>query len=229
MDKNPDQQKEMIARKIRDYFQKQFGSLIGPADGDNLEISLLKITAPSDFELSKIIDGLYQNLYKIFVHHIYVYLVKNHKLSVRKKTDFLTDDDLLKYIKNHRDDVFVGSEYMLRPREFRKVEEFKNELLKTEHYTDGAYGVLQVLKKNSLRIEIVKMNMKVRAPHIDEIETKHNKDTGMLSYAVNDQMTLDFSEDELNDYLKNASRIVNIGLTVKVHTADGVIGDVIEK
>ena len=229
MDKNPDQQKEMIARKIRDYFQKQFGSLIGPADGDNLEISLLKITAPSDFELSKIIDGLYQNLYKIFVHHIYVYLVKNHKLSVRKKTDFLTDDDLLKYIKNHRDDVFVGSEYMLRPREFRKVEEFKNELLKTEHYTDGAYGVLQVLKKNSLRIEIVKMNMKVRAPHIDEIETKHNKDTGMLSYAVNDQMTLDFSEDELNDYLKNASRIVNIGLTVKVHTVDGVIGDVIEK
>ncbi len=42
-------------------------------------------------------------------------------------------------------------------------------------------------------------------------------------------MTFDFSEDELNDYLKNASRIVNIGLTVKVHTVDGVIGDVIEK
>jgi len=229
MDKDSDQQKEILAKKIRDYFQKQFGSLIGPADGDNLEISLLKITTPPDIELSKIIDGLYQSLNKIFVHHISVYLVKNQKLSVRKKTDFLSDNDLLKYIKDHRKDVFVGSEYMLRPREFRKAEEFKNELLKTEHYTDGAYGVLQVLKKNALRIEIVKVNIKVRVPDIDEVEAKRSKDTGMLSYAVNDQMMFDFSEDELNDYLRNASRIVNIGLIVKIHTADGVIGEVIEK
>ena len=51
----------------------------------------------------------------------------------------------------------------------------------------------------------------------------------MYSYEVSSGMLVDFTKEELQNYLNNTRRVVDIVINFVLEATDGVIGDVVEE
>ena len=86
-----------------------------------------------------------------------------------------------------------------------------------------------VLNKNALRISIKKVRIGKHIPAVYETNAKYDKETIMYSYEVSSGMPVDFTKEELQNYLNNTRRVVDVVIHFVIETADGVIGDVVHE
>lgn len=223
-------EKALLAGKIKSYFEEQFSGLIDNSiDCKSEKVKVLNYRIPSNFKIVRIINDNYQNLFHWFVSFLASKLVSEHKIQVIDRRSFGTDENLLDYIKNNEDKMILGSESMLLPKDFFRREEFKEAIYNAEHYTDGAYGIVLFLNKNSVKINIQKVRVGIHSTMIKEVDTEYNKETGMYEYEVSQGMPTGFTEEELVKYLRDTSRTVNIVMHVQIQTNSGLLGMCIEK
>ena len=156
-------------------------------------------------------------------------LYREGKLRIVSRKSFSTDDDLLEYIFKHKDSVIVGSEFALRSKDFRRRNEFVEAIHAAEHYTTGAHGVALILNKNALRISITRVRVGKHIPAVYETNAKYDKEANMYSYEVSSGMPVDFTQEELQNYLNNTRRVVDIVIHFVIEAADGVLGDVVQE
>ena len=223
------EKKDDLSTKIKDYLMSELNGIMGATDGETYKAVLMSISTFSDQGIESILDDHYDWCFNQFVWLIANKLYKNGKLRIVSRSTFDSDDDLLEYISNHKDSIIVGSEYALRSKDFRRRDEFVDAIHAAEHYTIGAHGVVLVLNKNSLRISIKKVRIGKHIPAVYETNAKYDKETDMYSYEVSSGMLVDFTKEELQNYLNNTRRVVDIVINFVLEATDGVIGDVVEE
>ena len=126
-----------------------------------------------------------------------------------------------------RDHEFIGSELVLEPMDYTLANDFNDEFRKTRHCTTEGNGYMLVLKKNSLGISIDRVWIESRPETIADVEIEKEPDTGEYLYEVTSGIVIPFTEEELNDYLRESTRIVKIYASVRMEIMDGMIGEVI--
>ncbi len=156
-------------------------------------------------------------------------LYKDGKLRMVSRKRFASDDDLLNYINKHKDSIIVGSESILSPNDYKRRKEFVEAIHAAEHYTTGAHGMALILNKNSLKVSVTKIRIGKHIPLVHETNAEYDKETNMYSYEVSSGMPVDFTQEELQNYLNNTRRVVDIVIHFVIDVEDGVIGDVVEE
>ncbi len=228
IDYNIEDQKKLLAQNVKNYLVDQFYGIMGEAEGKEWKCNLLNINGFVDQELIKMMNGNYDYLFWNFMHIIVRRLKIDGKLKVVPRKSFKTDDELLNYIRHQRDCVFVGSEFILRPEDFNRSQEFKDAIYEAEHYTNGANGPMIIIDKNALTISIEKVRVGVHIPTIAEAEAGYSDEKGLYTYEASLGMLVYFTEDELSNYLDNTRRTIDVVIHIKMDTAEEVIGDLIE-
>lgn len=228
LDRELAEKKDVFTTKIKEYLEESFKGIIVDNQGESCKASLMVVSGFSDQQLDSFLDGRYDLFFNRFVYVIANKLYRESKINTISRKSFDTDEDLLEYINSHKDSVIIGSEFILRPMDFRHRENFIEAIHEAEYYTTGAHGLALLLNKNSLKISITKIRVGTHIPAIYETDAKYDKDTSIYSFEVSHNMTIDFTEEELKNYLKNKRRIVNIVVHFTIETANGIIGDVVQ-
>lgn len=227
LDRELKEKKGDLSSKIKAYLELELKGIIGATEGKTYKATLMSILTFSDQKMESILEDNYDWYFNQFISIIANELYREGKLRIVSRKSFATDDDLLEYIYKHKDSVIIGSESALRSKDFRRRNEFVEAMHTAEHYTTGAHGLTLILNKNSLWISITRVRVGKHVPLVQETNAKYDKETKMYSYEVSSGMPVDFTHEELQDYLYNTRRVVDIVIHFVLEAADGVIGDVV--
>lgn len=128
-----------------------------------------------------------------------------------KKRDFDDDQVYINYLKEHRLDMFVGSELLLRNSDYMKTEVFDG-AVKDSMWVKALgcfYGA--AIKQGSVAFYIRDIEVNVRAATIeDERAEKNDKDVSKLMYEPVQGVSLLFEKEELSDYISKERKIVEV-------------------
>lgn len=239
-------QKSRASAGLIEYLNKSFGNLISHdirEDRDTAgyifskngysRFTILRFSVFSDDDIEKLIRTHYEYVYTALVNSLANRLT-NAKYAVRIRKDKYTDDQWMKFLRNNKDMIVVGSTYPLYPDDYGRYEDVRKWLNDTEHYTNGAYGVTIFLKKDSVKLDFRNVKIDIHPESIVEAMGDRQPDhmTGKYRYAPSSDMPVNFTEDELSLYLKNKRRIVNVSIEAGVEidpNEDGNVGYVVEK
>lgn len=239
-------QKSRASAGLIEYLNKSFGSLICHdirEDRDTAgyifskngysRFTILRFSVFSDDDIEKLIRTHYEYVYTALVNSLANRLT-NAKYAVRIRKDKYTDDQWMKFLRNNKDMIVVGSTYPLYPDDYGRYEDVRKWLNDTEHYTNGAYGVTIFLRRGSVKLDFRNVMIDIHPETIAEAMGDRQPDpmTGKYRYAPSSDMPVNFTEDELSLYLKNKRRIVNVSIEAGVEIdpdEDGNVGYVVEK
>jgi len=228
LDRELIKKRDDLSSKIKEYLESELNGIMGASECKIYKATLMSISISPDQRIESILDDNYDWCFNQFVWIIANKLYKDGKLHLVSRKEFASDDDLLEYINIHKDSVIVGSEFALRSKDFRRRNEFVEAIHTMEHYTTGAHGLALILNKDSLRISIKKVRIGKHIPTVYETQAEYDKETNMYSYEISSGMPVDFTQEELQNYLNNSRRVVDIVIHFAIETADGVIGEVVE-
>ena len=226
IDEELGENQQQIENELKAELEHDFSGILRDVRGHPLVYELVHSSLDVGYSLNDFMMNIKPYLFGNAVINLADHLLRLQKIKVRK--DFKTDQDKLDYIKMmRRDHEFIGSELVLEPMDYILTNDFNDEFRKTRHCTTEGNGYMLVLKKNSLGISIDRVWMESRPETIADVEIEQEPDTGEYLYEVSEGIVIPFTEEELNDYLKESTRIVKIYASVRMEIMDGMIGEVI--
>ena len=226
---------EELVKYLRDCFSGLISEDIKTSSTGNVfrrngyhRYTILRFAVFTDTDVEKLISGSYDQIFIRFTNTLATGLWNGERVDKVHK-DKLSDEELLSYLEKRKDKVIIGSAHALRPRDYRNRSKVKEWLDSTEHYTNGAYGDALILDKGSLKLNFRNAQIGVKPERIDETGVQPNPDNGMYRYAPSVNMPVDFTEQELGQYLNDKRRIVDVSIEIGIEVVgDGKIGDMIE-
>lgn len=221
-------QKDLISKKTFEYLKKQFPIFTSKCDGDLVQCTLLRIRCNSDM-VYDLIDDLHLNIFQSFIEVIKNILAGDEKLSSINRDSFSSDGELLKYIKKCKKMIIIGSENNLLPKNYKRREEFKDAIYEAEHYTSGANGLTLILNKEKIKIYIEDVETEMHNQSIPESGANYDKATKMYQYASIENMPVNFTKKELENFLKDSAITISIKLSIRISAMDGKVGEVLTK
>lgn len=226
IDKELGENQQQIENDLKAKLEHDFSGILRDVRGHPHVYELFQLTLDVNFSLHDFMTNITPYIFKNAVINIADHLLQLQKINDRN--DFKTDQDKLDYIRMmRRDHEFIGSELVLEPMDYTLANDFNDEFRKTRHCTTEGNGYMLVLKKNSLGISIDRVWIESRPETIADVEIEKDSDTGEYLYEVSEGIVIPFTEEELNDYLKESTRIVKIYASVRMEIMDGMIGEVI--
>lgn len=226
---------ENLVKYLKDSFSGLISDDIRTSTSGNIfkrngyhRYTILQFAVFTDTDVEKLISESYDQIFIRFTNTLDNGLWNGERVAKIQK-DKLSDDEWLSYLEKKKDKVVIGSTYALRPGDYRNRSKVKEWLDSTEHYTNGAYGDALILDKGSLKLDFRNAQIGVRPERIDETGVQQNPDNGMYRYAPSVNMPVDFTEQELGQYLNDKRRIVDVSIEIGIEVVgDGKIGDLIE-
>lgn len=81
-----------------------------------------------------------------------------------------------------------------------------------------------ILKSNSIKVCIHSINVAIRSQSMSDEKQNYNKETGLYTYSIYSGMPIDFEENELEEFLHNQRKVVEISAKISVWTPNERIG-----
>ncbi len=198
-------------------------------DAEIHEIPLLSLLHYTSSIGEKTMDGLYKHLLSNLLLGIERLLYQKKIVHIKSQNeDFSNEEDYINYLESFGFDVFLGSEYTLTYINHRFSTELKEYIRNHETiFTSAADGI--VLKKDSFKICLHDVNVSIYAPSIKDSGAKYNEDTAQYSYSILDGLPIDFSEQELKEFLYNNRKVIKITAKISLQINEEIVGTIITR
>ena len=242
------QQKELAEQELDAYLQKSFSGLMEKnspekrACGESREDAdpdysyrkyhLWRCTMPMDMDLCRILREGYDRFFMMLVAHIIFRLQEAGLVeTVNKKS--MTDPAWQEFLDLRQGEILLGSQSALYPRDFFKREDVRAWIAGTEHYISGVFGDALLLKKETLKLDFRKVSVTSRPETLEKVvergDAVWNPETGMYRYGPSSNMSVDFTGEELMQYLQDSRQAVAVSVEVgmRVMTENEKIGTAI--
>ena len=83
------------------------------------------------------------------------------------------------------------------------------------------------LKRDSIKVCIHSIEVEIRSQNISDEKQSYNKETGLYTYSIYSGMPIDFKENELEAFLHDNRKVIEISAKISVQTATERIGTLI--
>ena len=150
--------------------------------------------------------------------------------KISKTTDLYDDHEYIKIISERKYDMMLGSEYLVRNKDYALSENF-NEVTKgfakiTGHST--LYGA--VLNSCGVVFYLSKLHVRVRDADIGDLYSVTELNDGTYEYEQIGGVKLQFTEDELRTYLNRERKVIEVMADVGIKKVgdEDIIGIYIE-
>jgi hypothetical protein len=190
--------------------------------------TILRFAVFADTDVEKLISESYDQIFIRFTNTLANGLWNGERVDKINK-DKMSDEEWLSYLETRKDKIVIGSVYALRTDDYRNKSKVKDWIDGTEHYTNGAYGDALILDQGTLKLDFRNAQIEIRPERIDETGVKPDPQSGVYRYSPSVNMPVDFTENELGQYLNDKMRIVDVSIEIGIEVVgDGKIGDLIE-
>lgn len=152
-----------------------------------------------------------------FVGWIISKLLKDFELEqINRNKKFDSDEQYRDYLIKHNYDTLLGSQYVFTFSDYKEYKEHFDFLdaQDCKFVAGGNSGLAMV--HNSLKIVLNGISVEISSPAIDEIDVYKNEETGLLVYSPLSDLPLEFEEKELEQYLHDARKKIDIYVDVTI-------------
>lgn len=227
---NVEKVKIHIKQLVEEKLKAKFKEIIVETDkqGEIVEIPVLKLFDYTDSINEKCVDSFCPNMYSEFSLGLERILKKRNALDkVDRIKDFADDRDYMNYLQSNNLELLMGSKYTLINRDYSLTHEFEK---LTEDWI-VIYTMLMenglALKKDSIKVCIHSIKVVIRPQNVSDEKQNYNKETGIYTYSIYSGMPIDFEEHELEAFLHDNRKVVEISAKISVQTMNEKIGTLV--
>ena len=172
-------------------------------------------------------NGYYSHMDGMFLFGIARFLYQRGVVEFKKRfDDFADDKEFMEYLAANNFHLLLGSQYILKNRDYRISAEYKRFL---EDYETIYTTVLQdgiALRRNSIQVCLHDINVSIHSPSIKEENVEYDRETGKYYYPILNGLPIDFDEDELREFLYNNRKVINVTAKISIPVNEKPCGTV---
>lgn len=212
-------------QKIRE----RFAPVLVESDEKNgvIKIKLLNLSDYTDWVGQKSTDGFHSHMDGMFLYGIEKFLYKRKVVEIKSRfDDFSNDKDFMEYLATNDLHLLLGSQFILKNRDYRVSAEYKKFL---DDYRTMYTAVVQdgvALKEGAIQVCLHDVNVSIHSPNIREADAEYGKENGKYKYSIMSGLPIDFEEDELREVLYNNRKVINVTAKVSIQVNEKPIGTV---
>ena len=218
--------KQITDVKLREKFK----DIIEEADnqGEIIEIPVLTLFDYTDSINESCVDSFCPNMYGQFALGLEWILKKRNVLDQMDRIkDFSDDMDYMNYLKSNHLELLIGSKFVLANKDYSMTHEF-------EKLTDNWHVIYTMLMENGLALKtgsvkvcIHSIEVVIRSQSISDEKQNYNEETGLYTYSIYSGMPIDFKEHELDAFLHDNRKVIEISAKISVQTATERVGTLV--
>lgn len=225
---------EEICAKIKDdtikNIKEKFAPILIEGDEKNgiIDVNLLNlIDYTSSMGTKNSTNGYYSHMDGMFLLGIARFLYQRGVVEFKKRfDDFADDKEFMEYLAANNLHLLLGSQYILKNRDYRISAEYKRFL---EDYETIYTTVLQdgiALRRNSIQVCLHDINVSIHSPSIKEENVEYDRKTGKYYYPILNGLPIDFDEDELREFLYNNRKVINVTAKISIQVNEKPCGTI---
>lgn len=218
--------KEMVTTKLTEKFK----TIIIDSDinAEIVEIPILTLFDYTNAINANCVDRFCPDMYGQFAVGLEWILRNANVLEVVDRAErFIDDRAYMDYLQSNQLTLLIGSKFVLGNRDYmltREFEEFTKDstIIYTMLIKEGL-----ALKTGSVKVCIHSIEVKIRPQKISDERQSYNEETGLFTYSIYSGMPIDFNENELEAFLHDSRKVVEISAKISVQTEKERIGALI--
>lgn len=225
---------EEICEKIKNdtikNIKEKFAPILVDSDKKNgiIDVNLLNlIDYTSSMGTKNSTNGYYSHMDGMFLYGIVEFLYHRGVVELKKRfDDFADDKEFMEYLAANKLHLLLGSQFILKNRDYRISDEYKRFL---EDYETVYTTVLQdaiALRRNSVRVCLHDISVSIHSPSIKEENVKYNDETKKYYYSIMNGLPIDFDEDELREFLYNNRKVINVTAKISIQVNEKPCGTI---
>lgn len=217
---------EELARQIEGYVNEEF-ALIRSEEAKSApehKICCFDLNTVADMRIEDYLPNYYGEIADGMLWGLCKYLIKTGSLLKINRKDFQDDADYIAHIKNSDAEIVLGSRQMFLAERYGDQKILDRYLEERKTAFIGYRGIGMLLKENSLRIHIEKVNISVRPVRIWESGARYDSENDEYIYNTSGTELI-YKREELADYLRQSRKMIHVAVRLSIKTPKGAIGD----
>ena len=218
--------KQMVDGKLKEKFKE----IIVDSDkqGEVIDIPVLSLFDYTESINENCVDRFCPNMYGQFSLGL-EWILRNRNVldKVDRIKDFSDDRDYMNYLQSNNLELLIGSKFTLANRDYSLTQEFEK---LTEDWK-VIYTMLMenglALKRGSIKVCIHSIEVVIRPQRISDEKQNYNEETGLYTYSIYSGMLINFKEHELDAFLHDNRKVINISAKISVQTAAERVGTLV--
>ena len=219
---------EKIKKETIVNIKEKFAPIMTENDEKNgvIRINLFTMTDYTDSVGSKSsTDGYYSHMNGMFLFGIMRFLYQRKVIESKNRfEEFIDDKEFMEYLKDNELHILMGSQYILKNKDYRLNAEYKNFL---ENYETIYTSIVQdgiALKRNSLQVCLHDVRVSIHSPSIKEVRVEFDDVSQKYKYSIVNGLPIDFEEEELREFLYNNRKVINVTAKISIQVNDNPCG-----
>lgn len=224
---------EEICERIRTEtirkIEEQFSSILAENDKQNevIVIDLLTLDGYTQSVQNTKLDGYYTHIDGMFLFGIIKFLYQKQVAEVKSRfDDFTGDKEFMEYLSINNLHLLLGSQYILKNRDYRLREEYKKFVEDYETIYTADVNVGLALKRNSVQVCLHDVNVSIHSPNIAESDAEYDEKTGRYRYSIINGIPIDFEESELTEFLYNNRKVISVNAEISIQVNEKPCGTI---
>ena len=225
---------EEICKKIRDdtikNINEKFAPILVERDEKNeiIDVNLLNLTDyTSSVGTKNNTNGYYSHMDGMFLLGIASFLNRKQVVELKQRFDDFADDiEFVNYLEANNLHLLLGSQYILKNRDYRVSAEYKKLLKDYETIYTAVLRDGIALRRNSIQVCLHNINVSIHSPSIQEENVEYDKETGKYNYPILNGLPIDFEEDELREFLYNNRKVINVTAKISIQVNEKPCGTI---
>ena len=225
---------EEICEKIKNdaikSIKEKFAPILVRSDEKNgiIDVNLLNLTDyTSTMGTKNSMNGYYSRMDGMFLFGFARFLCQRGVVEFKRRfDDFADDKEFMEYLAANNLHLLLGSQYILKNRDYRISAEYKRFL---EDYETIYTTILQegiALKRDSIRVCLHDVSVSIHSPSIKEENVEYDRETRKYYYPILNGLPIDFDEDELREFLYNNRKVINVTAKISIQVNEKPCGTI---
>ena len=224
---------EEICKTIKENIIKNISEKFAPIlvkedeKNESIKVDLLRlIEYTKSVGTNDSINGQYSHINGSFLFGIEKFLRQRKAVDYKRRfKDFSDDMDFVKYLEEHHLYLLLGSQYILKNKDYMVSAQYKKLLENYETiYTISSDGI--ALKQNSIEVCLHDVDVTIHPSNIQEEMVEYDEEDGKYKYAIVDGLPIDFDKTELSEFLYNSRKIIDITAHISIQINEKLCGTI---
>lgn len=210
-----------LRTKCKEMFLKPKGKLV------EKEFHLPEHPIPVDIFIRGDVGQIVPYLETNFVHMLARWLYANKRMDIFTRET--ADEERYFKLVAEKPFILVGPDSAFRPYDYRRCEEFDQLISNCTRVNLGRGSIGMLLNQPGIAAEIVKFEISMHHLTIDSCECAFDQNTGLYSYSMSSGVSMQYTKDELEDYLFNGTMVFDFTVKLNIEDTKGKCGYIIQR
>lgn len=225
---------ENLALKINKTMEKHlkdtFEPIIsGPVESEIIKLHLFKGEYPTSMIDEQCVNQFYSQIVTKIIENICGVLKQRNVVQSVDRSAFTDDNEYITFLESTDTKILMGSEFALKNLKQLYAKEFRDFSEECSHIYCGYLKYGLSLKSDSIKLCINKVNASIHSPSFREIEAEYDANEEKYRHEIGYGKYAYFTRNELENFIHNKSKIVDIVAWISIETRGDHIGSIISR